>query len=157
MYRLTRRDLDGDPFLTPCDYKEMLERLAAYEDTGLEPEEIQRLIATNQTHAKNHREMFEELAKYKQAEAEGRLIVLPCKVGGDLWVKDRDGKPRRMILDVPDIRCHCAKEDNLCAALCDSPQAGVCAYRLKNDGSSFGKTIFLTREEAEKALKEEQV
>lgn len=46
------------------------------------------------------------------------------------------------------------KEDNLCMALCDSKQNGVCAFRLKNDGTSIGKTVFLTREEAEQALKE---
>ena len=129
MNRLTRRDLDGDPFLTPCDYKEVLERLAAYEDAGLDPEEIQRLVATNHTHAKNRREMFEELAKYKQAEAEGRLIALPCKEGTAVYrltYNQHDGyslEPR--FFQITDI-------------------------------NSVGKTVFLTLEEAEKALEEAQ-
>ena len=29
---------------------------------------------------------------------------------------------------------------------------GFCAYRLRNDGADIGKTVFLTREEAKKAL-----
>lgn len=29
---------------------------------------------------------------------------------------------------------------------------GFCAYRLRNDGADIGKTVFLTREGAEKAL-----
>lgn len=59
-----------------------------------------------------------------------------------------------MILDEPDIRCHCAKEDNLCMALCDDKKHGICAYRFKNDGSDIGEKVFLTKEEAEAKLKE---
>ena len=80
--------------------------------------------------------------------------MLPCKVGESLWIHDKDGKPREMILDEPDIRCHCKEEDNLCMVLCRAKHTGVCAMRLRNDGSSIGKTVFLTREEAEAALEE---
>ena len=91
-------------------------------------------------------------------EAAKRLAdagVLPCKVGRSLWVHDKDGKPREMELDPPDIRCHCRDEDNLCMALCGAKKTGVCAYRLRNDGTDIGKTVFLTREAAEAALKGE--
>lgn len=97
---------------------------------------------------------LKKLADYEDAEEQGLLVRLPCNVGDSLYVLDRDRKPREMILDKPDIRCHCAKEDNLCMATCDSPSAGICAYRLKNDGSDFGKTIFLKREAAKQALRE---
>ena len=90
------------------------------------------------------------------AEKDGRLVTLPCKVGDKVWVHDRDGRPREMILDAPDIRCHCAKEDEVCMALCGSKNTGVCAYRLKNDGSDIGKAVFLTRAEAERELGKEQ-
>ena len=90
-----------------------------------------------------------------QADREGRCVVLPCKVGRSLWVHDKDGKPREMELDPPDIRCHCRDEDNLCMALCGAKKTGVCAYRLRNDGTDIGKTVFLTREAAEAALKGE--
>lgn len=84
------------------------------------------------------------------------VIVPPCKVGERLWVLDTDGRPREMVLDKPDIRCICAIEDNLCMATCDRPKTGICAYRLKNDGTDIGKTLFLSKAEAEQALKERE-
>lgn len=103
---------------------------------------------------KSIKNMEKEFAELKQAKSDGRLVELPCAAGNTVWVLDRDGTPREMILDEPDIRCHCKKEDNLCMALCDAKNTGVCAYRLKNDGSDLGKKIFLTREAAEAALSE---
>lgn len=104
---------------------------------------------------------FSELWHYEQTLAEtiellqsDRLIELPCKVGKEIYVMNRGNIPQRMILDKPDIRCHCAKEDNLCMALCDDRKHGICAYRLKNDGSDIGEKVFLTKEEAEKRIKE---
>ena len=35
---------------------------------------------------------------------------------------------------------------------CNRKPDGFCAYRLRNDGADIGKTVFLTREKAEKAL-----
>ena len=85
---------------------------------------------------------------------ESKIIELPCKVGKEIYVLNRENIPQRMILDEPDIRCHCAKEDNLCMALCDDKKHGICAYRFKNDGSDIGKKVFRTKEEAEAKLKE---
>ena len=90
-----------------------------------------------------------ELAK---ADEDGRLVVLPCKVGDTVWVTGRDNVPREMELEAPDIRAVCTDEDNLCMSTCNRKPDGFCAYRLRNDGADIGKTVFLTREEAEKAL-----
>lgn len=105
---------------------------------------------------------YRNLLNYEQPLAEiiellqsGRLIELPCKVGEEIYVMNRGNIPQRMILDEPDIRCHCAKEDNLCMALCDDKKHGICAYRFKNDGSDIGEKVFLTKEEAEAKLKEQ--
>ncbi len=87
-----------------------------------------------------------------RAQAGGRLVVLPCKVGGTLWVTGRDNVPREMKLEAPDIRAVCTDEDNLCMSTCNRKPDGFCAYRLRNDGADIGKTVFLTREEAENAL-----
>ena len=67
---------------------EILLRLAAYENTGLEPEEIKRLIETNETHMRKHTEMWKDLEKYLKAEAEGRLFVIPWAT--DIMI-ERDG------------------------------------------------------------------
>lgn len=104
---------------------------------------------------------YKGLENYEQALAEiiellqsDRIVELPCKVGKEIYVMNRGNIPQRMILDEPDIRCHCAKEHNLCMALCDDKKHGICAYRLKNDGSDIGEKVFLTKEEAEARLKE---
>lgn len=96
---------------------------------------------------------LDRLRELVEADRDGRCVVLPCKVGDSLWILDRDNKPREMELDAPDIRCHCREEDNLCMVTCSAKGAGVCAYRLRNDGSSIGRILFLTREAAEAAQK----
>ena len=130
-----------------CKWEEAAwSRLAAYEDTGLTPEEIKELL--HDTTGPLHR----KLGEWIDADASGRLVVLPCKVGDTLWVTGRDNVPREMELETPDIRTVCTDEDNLCMSMCNRKPDGFCAYRLRNDGADIGKTVFLTREEAEAAL-----
>lgn len=97
-------------------------------------------------------EVLKLAAELLQDDADGRLLVLPCKVGDTALVKDRAGVPLEMRLEAPDIRFVCTDEDNLCMATCNRKPNGFCAYRIRNDGSDIGKTVFLTREEAEAAL-----
>ena len=100
---------------------EAINRLAEYEDSGLSPEEVQ------------------ELAK---AKADGRLVVLPCKVGETIWkikaVFSYFSKPM---------------EDRVERIIISSNEILVCCTSgTKFSVNSIGKTVFLTREEAEKAL-----
>ena len=95
---------------------------------------------------------YTRLRELAEADKDGRLAVLPCKVGDTLWVIGRDNVPRKMELEAPDIRTVCTDEDNLCMSTCNRKPDGFCAYRLRNDGADIGKTVFLTREEAERAL-----
>jgi hypothetical protein len=95
---------------------------------------------------------FDRLRELAEADKDGRLVVLPCKVGDTLWVTGRDNVPREMELEAPDIRTVCTDEDNLCMSTCNRKPDGFCTYRLRNDGADIGKTVFLTREEAERAL-----
>ena len=134
-----------------------VERLAAYEDTGLEPEEVERSkleieAGCVKAIARTYGVDINRLRKLAEADRDGRLVVLPCKVGGTLWVTGRDNVPREMELEAPDIRAVCTDEDNLCMSTCNRKPDGFCAYRLRNDGADIGKTVFLTREEAENAL-----
>ena len=155
MERLTYRDKDGFPMMKKRGgFKQGgVERLAAYEETELTPEEIDM----DHEAAEQLRQLcrgydlgrLEELVK---ADKDGRLVVLPCKVGDTLWVTGRDNVPREMELEAPDIRTACTDEDNLCMSACSRKPDGFCAYRLRNDGADIGKTVFLSREEAEAAL-----
>ena len=146
--------------------------LREYLDTGLEPEEINDLASVREIspeteyainkHADNIIERLDKLLhqtdddarlrELSEADKDGRVVVLPCKVGNTLWVTGRDNVPREMELEDPDIRAVCTDEDNLCMSTCNRKPDGFCAYRLRNDGADIGKTVFLTREEAEAAL-----
>ena len=75
---------------------------------------------------------LEKLAEYETAEEEGRLVVLPCKVG-DIVYK---------------IMC---QRDNFD----DRPYRIITSVNFRLDmADDIGKTVFLTIEEAEKALME---
>ena len=134
-----------------------LMRLAAYEDTGLTPESVEAIKLHMMGKAISEITEFnglqiDRLRELAEADKDGRVVVLPCKVGDTLWVTGRDNVPREMALEAPDIRTVCTDEDNLCMATCNRKPDGSCAYRLRNDGADIGKTVFLTREEAEKVL-----
>ena len=130
----------------------LVERLAAYEDTGLEPEQCENAKIIIESAFSDDASKAERIRELLKADKAGRLVVLPCKVGDTLWVTGRDNVPRKMSLEAPDIRTVCTDEDNLCMSTCNRKPDGFCAYRLRNDGADIGKTVFLTREEAEKAL-----
>ena len=73
---------------------------------------------------------IDHLRDLLQAEQDGRLVVLPCKVGDTIW-------RIKCFADWPDI---------------GKPYVEADAF-LYRDIHYFGKTVFLTREEAEAALK----
>nr|DAW50517.1 MAG TPA: hypothetical protein [Caudoviricetes sp.] len=132
-------------------YAELRGRLMQYEDTGLEPAMCAN-YKTFEDEAISKGVTFKRIIALMEADRAGRLVVLPCKVGDTLWVTGRDNVPREMELEAPDIRTVCTDEDNLCMSTCNRKPDGFCAYRLRNDGADIGKTVFLTREEAETAL-----
>lgn len=137
--------------------RQLYSALAAYEGTGLAPESVEALKLSMMGKTIAEIKEFnglpvDRLHELAEADKDGRLVVLLCKVGEKLWVIGRDNVPREMALEAPDIRTVCTDEDNLCMSTCNRKPDGFCAYRLRNDGADVGKTVFLTREEAEKAL-----
>lgn len=131
--------------------------LRDYLDTELTPEEVNDVVVGAKLMAKAKvvsafGVAAERLRELAEADKAGRVVVLPCKVGEKLWVIGRDNVPREMELEAPDIRAVCTDEDNLCMSTCNRKPDGYCAYRLRNDGASIGKTVFITREEAEEVL-----
>ena len=76
------------------------------------------------------------------ADQDGRLVVLPCKVGDDVWFVRKFGKER------------CIKRAEVsCINIDCRGKVFVSARRIS--GGYIGKTVFLTREEAEAALAQE--
>ena len=62
---------------------ERLDKLAAYEDTGLSPEEFRE-------RSESVLELYGKLKPYADAEEQGRLVILPCKVGDKVRDKIAD-------------------------------------------------------------------
>lgn len=140
MDRLTQRDISGIPFCQNAGYLDMLQRLAAYEDTGLEPEECKTFYNIIS-------KLSGELVKYKETEKEGRLIILPCEVGDTVYV-------------------HTEKINSFLEAHKFVEEKKVVAIRVESDGlwivvddydsyASYhirSKRLYFTREAAEVAL-----
>lgn len=119
-------------------------RLKAYEDTGLTPDEIKSMQGEHFSGlemAKLHGALM-ELKKYQAADNDGRLVVLPCKVGDVVY----GFHGRRTILPMV-AKWIETNTDGWSVAAQYVPMAPK-FYQFSN----FGKTVFLTREEAKKAL-----
>ena len=118
-------------------------RLAAYEDTGLEPEEIKDMdleVATLKTIESMYDGLGnpDHLRDLLQAEQDGRLVVLPCKAGSLIYVGRKPAIITRFFGYVRERYFH--------AVFCDENKGIDIPFE------ELGKTVFLTREEAEAAL-----
>lgn len=125
-----------------CKWEEAAwSRLAAYEDTGLEPDEVNALQKDWSDLCTVIGECggIDRLRELAEADKAGRLVVLPCKVGDTLF---RVFAGEILEHQVSNMR-YLAIQGRW-----DIDTTPFCSYVE----SSVGKTIFLTREEAEKAL-----
>ena len=102
--------------------------------------------------------IYERLRKYENAEEEGRLVVLPCKVGDTVHEIRSDYTKCSVCGDKFN-----EYERQGCEHECDSRKIYTIdeytMYTLEDivrhiRCNNWGKTIFTTKEEAEKALKE---
>ena len=137
---------------TTQEWIDMLtDRLAAYEDTGLDPEEIKAHEAAKYNAGYYHgdedrcrwieKELgpIDHLRDLLQAEQDGRLVVLPCNVGDHVWADGREAIVVWFFGYKTERYLHAQFFDN-------AKHTDIPFYE-------FGKTVFLTREEAEAALK----
>nr|DAP01568.1 MAG TPA: hypothetical protein [Caudoviricetes sp.] len=130
-----------------CKWEEAAwSRLAAYEDTGLTPEKVLPKDKADEIALKLMRLAdlenicsYNRLRELAKADKDGRLVVLPCKVGDKLYrvfageiFEHRVGSMKYFAIQ--------GRWDIETYPFCPCVE------------SSIGKTIFLTREEAEKAL-----
>ena len=84
-----------------CKWEEAAwSRLAAYEDTGLEPEAIETVkLALAAKHMVDLETLnntpISRLVELAEADKDGRVVVLPCKVG-ERWADEEDGRAVRI-------------------------------------------------------------
>lgn len=124
----------------------LVERLAAYEDTGLEPEQCENAKIIIESAFSDDASKAERIRELLKADKAGRLVVLPCKVGDRLY--EVTGRKTISVYEVRAIRvelfCLFIEWDIL-EGFAWRSIAGI-------NAGEIGKTVFLTREEAEKAL-----
>ena len=126
------------PYNGACSQRKVWEWLKAYEDTGLTPEDCARATEIDDILLDEYYPIgrMRELIK---ADKDGRLVVLPCKVGDKLY-RVFDGNISEH--EVQNMK-YFARQRRL----------GIDITPFFPDAEKFiGKTVFLTREEAEKAL-----
>lgn len=114
-------------------------RLKAYEDTERTPEEIDM----DHEAAEQLRQLcqncdLDRLEKLVEADKDGRLAVLPCKVGDTVYFTLLGKIIEKQVFSIVSF-------SNSTRIYC----SGTSEYFRPED---IGKTFFLTREEAEKAL-----
>ena len=91
-------------------------------------------------------EWLEELKSFKEAEKQGLLVRLPCKVGDVVYVPTRNF--------VSELRIIMIAVNMYGAYFRWMLNSGIYPNLDGFSGSELGKTVFLTREEAEKKLEE---
>ena len=144
-----------------------INRLAAYEDTGLEPQDIISAVdmakiacALHELNAYKDLGPIDHIRDLIKAEQDGRLVVLPCKVGdkvrvdartwGNTWnYKTVDGGKYLLGETVAIIKTRKQTFIKIRVEHNVSWKRPMRRYPI----SAIGKTVFLTREEAEAALK----
>jgi hypothetical protein len=139
MERCTIRLKTGEARCSQLDGNVVVERLAAYEDSGLSPEDAANLHAILRLGDGMTLMRLRELAV---ADQEGRVIVQPCKRGDELWTYCNHPVKRVYSFTVSDV----------------STLNGRTVLNTLGLGTirpeDIGKTVFMTSEEAEKALEE---
>lgn len=159
------------------DYRDAIDRLAAYEDTGLEPKEIQEAVdlfgghtdgmpqkvkkwaERAAWHVRKSDELQEKLWFYEQAEDEGRMMVIPrgevgmipklLSLGAPVWFLFHDNDTEQWEIEQERIT-GVGIEGFWCSGLTDQPDAAT--YMTKWD--EVGERAFFSERDAEKARKE---
>lgn len=84
------------PYDGSCTQKEVWERLKAYEDSRLSPQacaearEIEEALSS-------YDYSISRMVELMKADVEGRVVILPCKVGDTVWFKTYKNNARDCI------------------------------------------------------------
>lgn len=124
-----------------CSQKQVWERLKAYEDAGLSPQACAEAREIEET-LSGCDYSISRMVELMKADKDGRVVVLPCRQGDELWTYCNYPVKRVYSFTVSDV----------------STLNGRTVLNTLGLGTirpeDIGKTVFFTREEAEKALQE---
>lgn len=149
-YMKCSEDCSVDMDCVDCPaFDKLVERLAAYEDTGLTPEQAANAKTIIESAFAKDTSKAERIRKLLAADKEDRCIILPCGVGDKIYYLN--GK---YIIEVEVVGY---KVDETGAWLfigeTYNPETNR-AYHCDLETERIGKTVFFTREEAERAMQE---
>ena len=144
-----------------CSQKKVWERLKAYEDTGLTPEDIKSALTEAALVNLAAQALGMEPARLRElykADKDGRVVVLPCRVGDVMY---------KLFREYTECTSYQVRKDDYCCegcmVPCDSREVTVIRAIQPNSLpevvryiEDIGKTVFFSREEAEKALEERE-
>lgn len=150
MERLTEYEVvGGHVHAVPTrDVDQAMMRLAAYEDIGLEPEQCENSKIIIESAFSDDTSKAERIRELLKAYNDGRLVVLPCRVGDRLY--EVTGRKTISVYKVKAIRVELFGlfiEWDIVEGFVWQSLSGINAEEI-------GKTVFLNREEAEKALED---
>lgn len=134
-------------YATKCELVQIAERLAAYEDSRLSPQacaqaaEIEKQLASYDFSAK-------KMLEFIRADKDGRVVMLPCKVGDTVWIV---GAVRKLYS--AKVRTFfCGHQSAVRGGDDDGHIHMIRTTECDIPMKELGKTVFLTREEAERAM-----
>ena len=130
------------PYDGNCTQKEVWERLKAYEDAGLSPQACAEAREIEET-LSGCDYSISRMVELMKADKDGRVLILPCKVGDmAYWVHNG------VITGCHVYRIQVNRKGTFVFLKSTISHGG-----FRTD-ACLGKTVFLSREEAEKALHE---
>lgn len=137
------RDIQEERFL----------RLAAYEDTGMYPESVEALKLSMMGKAISEITEFnglpiDRLRELAEADKDGRVVVLPCKVGETVYFVNA-----KQILEFAVVG-YAVDETGISWVHSEHVDKIGNTNERTFSPDRFGKNTFFTHEEAEKALRE---
>lgn len=142
----------------PCVHP-ILARLAAYEDIGLEPEEIVERLQAGKELFFERADLYNEVApidhlrELAQANKDGRLVMLPCKVTDTVYVIESVFNGRKCVGE----RVVSAHIDHVTIGeTTGKPVFDLCSETEQWYIALEPEEFYLRREEAEVALKERE-
>ena len=133
------------PYDTDCSQKQVWERLKAYEDSKLSPEDAANLHAILRLGDGMTLMRLRELAV---ADQEGRVVVLPCKVGDTVYFVNA-----KQILEFAVVG-YAVDETGISWVYSEHVDKTGHTNERTFSPDRISKTTFLTRAEAERALAE---
>lgn len=146
-YMKCSEDCSVDMDCVDCPaFDKLVERLAAYEDTGLTPEAVETVkLALAAKHLVDLETLnntpIRRLVELAEADKAGRCVVLPCKVGDTVWFKTYKNSAR----DCIGIQPHEITRISISVIV----PGEIVDIGIPVD--QIGKSVFLSKEEANEA------